>query len=342
MKRNFLIRLLPFIIVSLPVIGASGTTVELSAQDKKNVLDMHNKTRCDLSTPAAAMPNLLWNDLLYQVAQNHANKCVFAHNGDRSSQYAALGGKGYVGENIYMISGVKAGVYLTQALNSFASEKVNFSYMSPSACKRSGSICGCLPSKVCGHYTQMIWDHTTTVACAQADCRNTSLKGQFVVCDYAPGGNYISTEPYISSTMPINTAACQAVYSNQLATNATLQASSNQDHLASLMDGNSTTFWSPQDNDPNPTITLSLKKPQSIEDLTIQWTDEEHAAKSIQVEYATQADGSDMKVVASQALSMEKSAKLSLHLSQVKMIKLQFLDAYGTKIQVSSLETSNN
>lgn len=348
MKRKFLSLLL--ISILSPALGnaqdgdvqdaeaATGTTVVLSDQDKQNILQLHNKARCDLAVPAAAMPNVVWNDLLYKVAQNYANKCVFQHNGNRSNEYAALGGKGYVGENIYMISGVKPGVYTTSAINGFVSEKVNFAYMDPSACKKSGSICGCKTGKVCGHYTQVIWDHTTSIACAQADCTNTPLKGQFVVCDYAPGGNYISTEPYISSQVSVNTAACQAAYSNPASADLSFAASSDQDHVATLLDGNPSTFWSPNDTDANPNITLSLNHPLNVDHLKVQWSDANHSAKSVQIEYATQEDGSDLTVLPTQSLSEGAEAKINVNLTQIRLLKIKFLDAYDSKIQVSGLE----
>ena len=47
--------------------------------------------------PAVTMPDLVWDDDLETVATNYANECKWAHNGDRTTDYSAVGGSGYVG-----------------------------------------------------------------------------------------------------------------------------------------------------------------------------------------------------------------------------------------------------
>ena len=49
---------------------------------------------------ASNMEAVVWDDKLQLVAQNYANKCVWEHNAERSSDYQAAGGTGYVGENL--------------------------------------------------------------------------------------------------------------------------------------------------------------------------------------------------------------------------------------------------
>jgi hypothetical protein len=54
----------------------------------------------------------------------------------------------------------------------------------------------CEPWKVCGHYTQIIWEDTTKVGCGFAKS-TTDYGGEWVVCRYEAPGNYIGQKPYV-------------------------------------------------------------------------------------------------------------------------------------------------
>jgi pathogenesis-related protein 1 len=71
-----------------------------------------------------------------------------------------------------------------QVVNGWGSEKVNYDYASNS----------CMPGKICGHYTQMVWRTTNTVGCARAVCEDTQQ--QVWVCQYQPAGNIVGEKPY--------------------------------------------------------------------------------------------------------------------------------------------------
>lgn len=52
----------------------------------------------------------------------------------------------------------------------------------------------CMPGRVCGHYTQVVWATTTHLGCAVHVCEplkfttgNTWKKAEFHVCNYAEG-----------------------------------------------------------------------------------------------------------------------------------------------------------
>ena len=78
----------------------------------------------------------VWSDELAKVAQTHAERCVFAHNADRSNMQDKFG---YVGENLYIYSG--AADY-TSTIQGWYDEGTDYDYNTVSC------------NAVCGHYTQ--------------------------------------------------------------------------------------------------------------------------------------------------------------------------------------------
>ena len=100
----------------------TGSIIE---QDKQAFLDRHNKWRALTRDPMASnMEAVVWDDKLQLVAQNYANKCVWEHNAERSSDYQAAGGTGYVGENL------AAGTYMsaTLSVDMWDKEKEGYDY----------------------------------------------------------------------------------------------------------------------------------------------------------------------------------------------------------------------
>lgn len=145
--------------------------------------------------PAVTMPDLVWDDDLETVATNYANECKWAHNDDRTPDYSAVGGSGYVGENLAFgaatpnldpptASGLVAGWIEEEAFWTF-----------PQTCE-SG--------EQCGHWTQVIWAGTTKVGCAiKRDCSSiaglsisSSNHNALLVCNYNIGGNWENEDPY--------------------------------------------------------------------------------------------------------------------------------------------------
>jgi hypothetical protein len=157
---------------------------QVTQGDQAALLTLHNAERCAVDPPAASMPAIGWDDLLAQVAQTYAEGCALQHNANRTTQYAALGGSGYVGENIAW--GTIGFFSLADLAQGWADEKVAWTY-GPITNNNAATI---------GHYTQMIWADTLAVGCGAALC--TGAGYTFLVCDYAPGGNYIGQTPYLS------------------------------------------------------------------------------------------------------------------------------------------------
>lgn len=157
----------------------------ISAADARAGLDLHNCARKTVDpAPTTPMPMLTWDSTAASTAQAWANGCTYAHGGHA----------GY-GQNIYADAGLGTHYIpatLAGASLSWASEEPNFNYTSNT----------CVGGQ-CGHYTQMVWSTTTKVGCGQKACTTgspfvgfPSPNWNFIVCDYAPPGNYTGQKPY--------------------------------------------------------------------------------------------------------------------------------------------------
>jgi len=170
--------------------GPLPAAAQISATQRTALVALHDAERCAVDPSAASMPALAWNPLLASVAQSYAQGCSFAHNANRASQYAALGGSGSVGENIAW--GTAGYFSLEHLAQLWANEQSLWSY---------GPVTQSNFMDV-GHYTQMIWANTTSVGCGAATCGGST----FLVCNYAPAGNYLNQAPYVVGSGP--NAAC--------------------------------------------------------------------------------------------------------------------------------------
>ncbi|XP_078312679.1 GLIPR1-like protein 1 [Crassostrea virginica] len=136
------------------------------------------------------MRELKWSGELASIAQNHANKCVYAHNPSRSSQSASFA---YVGENLYANT---AQVSPSYAVTYWDDEKNFYNY--------DTNTCSAPTDMTCAHYTQNVWAETEYVGCAVAYC--TPLQGfswpsaYYYVCNYGIGGNFNGNRPYIKGS----------------------------------------------------------------------------------------------------------------------------------------------
>jgi pathogenesis-related protein 1 len=131
---------------------------------------------------------LVWDPIAAQVALTYAGQCTFAHNPDASSQYAALGGKGGLGENI------AAGAPTETPQNAVKDWVNEINYY-------DHATNTCALGQQCGHYTQIVWSTTTAVGCGHVSCTtNSPFSGfadwDFSVCDFNPPGNYVGQAPY--------------------------------------------------------------------------------------------------------------------------------------------------
>jgi pathogenesis-related protein 1 len=146
----------------------------------------HNQARSGPLNPppSPALPPVSWDAVLADSVYNYAIRCqgtmgLLSHNANRSADYQALGGSGYVGENIYGSSGnaTPAG-----AMMLWMAEADDYDYA-------SGDIGNA------GHYTQIVWRDSVRIGCAIVDCPALTYHNT-VICDYAPGGNISGQRPY--------------------------------------------------------------------------------------------------------------------------------------------------
>ena len=167
--------------------AGSGSMTNPLTQDQINAfVDAHNQARSGPlnPTPSPALPPVSWDAILADSVYNYAIKCqgssgLLDHNANRSTDYQALGGSGYVGENIYGTSGRTATP--ADAVTLWMSEASSYDYTT-----NSGNA---------GHYTQVVWRDSVRIGCAIVDCPALTYHNT-VICDYAPGGNINGQRPY--------------------------------------------------------------------------------------------------------------------------------------------------
>ncbi|CAA6665724.1 unnamed protein product [Spirodela intermedia] len=91
---------------------------------------------------------------------------------------------GPFGENMFW--GTGKGWRAADAVRSWALEHYDYDRSSNS----------CRPGRMCGHYTQIVWNATAMVGCARTVCFDG---GVIMVCNYHPPGNFIGENPFDSA-----------------------------------------------------------------------------------------------------------------------------------------------
>ncbi|CAN6984960.1 unnamed protein product [Brassica rapa subsp. trilocularis] len=144
--------------------------VPLRAQDRpQDFLAAHNQARAEVGVGP-----LRWDNQVAAYARNHANQrksvgCSMEHSSG-----------GPYGENIAWSSGNLSGV---EAVEMWVKEQFDYDYGSNT----------CAWNKVCGHYTQVVWENSVKLGCAKVRCNNGNT---FITCNYDPPGNWVGEWPY--------------------------------------------------------------------------------------------------------------------------------------------------
>jgi len=153
--------------------------LDFTSKQKAELLDAHNAWRARVGTA-----RLRWSAELERMSARWADR--LASRGCRMQINDVAG----IGQNIFYASALVSDgrrqlnpVTPTFVVDAWAAESADYSYQDNT----------CRPGRICGHYTQVVWDTTEEVGCAWAICPDL---GQIWVCDYRPSGNIEGRRPY--------------------------------------------------------------------------------------------------------------------------------------------------
>ena len=149
--------------------AAKTDTAALTGEMQIRLVAAHNALRDEVGVPP-----LKWSDTLAAYARERADTI---QRQDCKLQHRE--GEIY-GENLAW-SG-RTNLFPDQVVAMWA-KKADFYDYTTNSCARS---------KICAHYTQMVWRSTRAVGCARARCN----KGEVWVCNYYPPGNWLGEWPY--------------------------------------------------------------------------------------------------------------------------------------------------
>ena len=147
---------------------AAAATGSRSSSMSDEMVSRHNAVR-----KGVGVGPITWSDELAGVAQEWANHLM------ANGQFVHSHNPNY-GENLYEIQGAPATPNMV--VKAWADEVTDYDYKANS----------CIASKMCGHYTQIVWATTTQVGCAVAKGGNREVW----VCEYNPPGNWVGKRPY--------------------------------------------------------------------------------------------------------------------------------------------------
>ncbi|XP_021489107.1 peptidase inhibitor 16 [Meriones unguiculatus] len=179
-SRSLWVMLPPLLLLLL---AAAGSTMALTAEEKRSMVELHNFYRAQVNPPASDMLQLRWDDQLADFAKAYARKCVWGHNKERGQR----------GENLFAIT-EDDGVDVPLAVANWYEEREHYN-LSSGACD---------PGQMCGHYTQVVWSKTEKIGCGSHFCE--TLQGveeanvHLLVCNYEPPGNVKGRKPYQEGT----------------------------------------------------------------------------------------------------------------------------------------------
>ncbi|XP_015746646.2 glioma pathogenesis-related protein 1-like [Python bivittatus] len=151
----------------------------------KQYIDIHNRFRSGVSPSASNMLYMTFDLALARIARAWANKCVWKHN--PIQRYHPDRKFKPTGENMWLGSASRKPFNPEGPIKSFHNEIKYYTFATHKC------------TKVCGHYTQVVWAASYKVGCAIVFCPYMDGKkknNNILVCNYGPAGNYAGVRPY--------------------------------------------------------------------------------------------------------------------------------------------------
>lgn len=169
----------------------SGLTA--SGNFQEDIVHGHNVVR-----HRAGLDGVEWSPALEKLAAHRVTElvdggCYIKHSSTEYRWYAA--GFEYVGENLYKVVNMEpTGVDIADA---WYAEIEDYTYgQVGQKCVKEKCADRQSPPCVIGHFTQMMWQRTTHIGCARAQCPNEAKTTFIAICHYGPGGNIGGQEPF--------------------------------------------------------------------------------------------------------------------------------------------------
>ena len=144
--------------------------VDVRKRLPREFLDAHNRVRQFVGEPP-----VIWNHSLALYARRWAKQ--------RRIDCRCVHSAGPYGENIFW--GTGKGWRATDAVRSWALEHYDYDPESNT----------CKTGRMCGHYTQIVWNATVMVGCARESCIGGGI---IIICSYHPPGNFVGESPFVS------------------------------------------------------------------------------------------------------------------------------------------------
>ncbi|XP_047405755.1 glioma pathogenesis-related protein 1 [Sciurus carolinensis] len=158
----------------------------------KECVRIHNKFRSEEGSVDSGFEcqirdfKLTWDPALAKIAKAWAKTCQFKHNPQLKSHHSLHPNFTSLGENIW--TGSIQLFSESSAISNWYDEIQDYDFNTRRC------------TKVCGHYTQVVWANSYKVGCAVQFCPRVSgfeslSNGAHFICNYGPAGNY-PTWPY--------------------------------------------------------------------------------------------------------------------------------------------------
>ncbi|XP_070554915.1 GLIPR1-like protein 1 isoform X2 [Ptychodera flava] len=169
-------------------LGRAKRSSDFTSNEISTMLARHNYHRTNVNPTAANMKYMSWDDDLAAMAQKWSEECTWAHGFPPNISPFPI-----VGQNLWLGGPYSPSDWIDVegVVDSWQSEVSDYNFDS--------NTC----SKVCGHYTQVVWASSYAVGCGIAHCptvtSSRTVNAFLVTCNYGPAGNY-PRRPYTSGT----------------------------------------------------------------------------------------------------------------------------------------------